>query len=179
MSDFFLGEIRMFAGNFAPKSWALCDGQLLSIQQNTALFALLGTFFGGNGVSNFQLPDLRGRLPVGQGQGLGLSPRVIGEVGGTETVGLISGNLPAHNHPLNAATGNATTAVPSSTVLPGTLTTGKFYTVNDGSTPAPTPENLAPGVVSVVGGGLPHNNLMPALCVSFIIALAGIFPSRN
>jgi microcystin-dependent protein len=153
----------------------------MSIQQNAALFSLLGTTFGGNGVSTFQLPDIQGRLPVGQGQGPGLTNRIIGEVGGTENVTLSVQNLPMHNHMLNATTGDATLQNISTTDLPGKIVTpptGHFYTINTGS-PAPTMGTLNSQSVGFSGGNQPHPNLMPSLCVSFIIALYGVYPSRN
>lgn len=181
MSDQYIGEIRMFGGNFAISQWALCNGQTMAITQNQALFAIIGTTFGGNGVNTFNLPDLRGRLPVGQGQGPALSNRVMGESAGTETVALLTQNLPTHNHSLNASSSNATANTIANNLLPGkivTPSTGHFYTVNVGS-PPPTLGNLNPQSAGMSGGNLPHNNLMPALCVTFIIALYGIFPSRN
>jgi microcystin-dependent protein len=180
MSNQYLGEIRMFGGNFAIKNWALCNGQTMSIQQNAALFSLLGTTFGGNGSTTFLLPDLQCRLPVGQGTGPGLTTRVIGENAGTENVTLTLQNLPMHNHMFNATTGNATFQNISNTELPGkivTPATGHFYTINTG-TPAPTMGSLNSQSIGFSGNGQPHPNLMPSLCVSFIIALLGIYPSR-
>lgn len=179
MSNQYLGEVRMFAGNFAPSGWALCNGQTLNISQYTALFALLGTTFGGNGVSTFQLPNLQGRLPLGQGQGLGLSNYIVGQNSGTENVSLSTTNLPQHNHALNASQTTANQANIANTLLPGKMPgTGKFYTVNTG-TPPPTFGTLNAQTVGQTGGNNPHPNLMPSLCVSFIIAMVGIFPSRN
>jgi len=181
MSQPFVGEIRMFGGSFAPRSWAFCNGQVLPITQNQALFALIGTIYGGNGTSTFSLPDLRGRLPIGQGTGSGLTPRVAGELGGVEDVTLLTATMPAHTHRLEASSVTATTNAIASNVLPGIVTPapGHFYVTNDGSTPAPTFGALAQQSVTSTGGGTPHSNLMPALCVSFIIALSGVFPSRN
>ncbi|OYY71823.1 phage tail protein [Sphingomonas sp. 28-63-12] len=178
MSEQFLGEVRMFGGNFAPTGWALCNGQLMSISQNSALFSLIGTTYGGDGVQTFGLPDMRGRLPISQGTGPGLTPRVIGERAGTENVTLLTGNLPAHQHPFNVYNAPATTSTPGPTVLPGVPTgAGKIYTV---PTNLPTTtDQYAPGAVTMTGNNQSHTNLMPALCVSFIIALQGIFPSRN
>jgi len=178
MSQNFLGEIRMFGGNFAPKGWALCQGQLLSISQNSALFALIGTTYGGNGTTTFALPDLQGRLPVGQGQGTGLSNRIIGESSGTETVSLTSASMPTHNHALNASSTTATQAQIGSGVLTGVPSAANsvlYATVAS----SPTLDNLPPDAVSMTGSGVPHSNLMPSLCISFVIALVGIFPSRN
>jgi microcystin-dependent protein len=181
MSNQYIGEMRMFGGNFAIKNWAFCNGQTLSIQQNQALFSLLGTTFGGNGTTSFQLPDLQGRLPMGQGQGPGLSNRTIGENAGTETVTLTLQNLPSHNHAFNASSQNATLNTISATDLPGKIVTpptGHFYTIATG-TPAPTMGALNSQSIGYTGGSQPHSNLMPSLCVTFIIALYGIYPSRN
>lgn len=178
MTTPYLGEIRMFGGNFAPKGWALCDGQTMSIQQNTALFALIGTTYGGNGQTTFNLPDVRGRLPVGQGQGPGLSTYVIGELTGTENVTVLVPNMPMHNHQLVATSAPATTVTISNTVQPGALSTGRLYLNNTG-TPAPTFGQFNPIELTSAGGSQPHSNLMPSLCVTFMIALVGIFPSRN
>jgi microcystin-dependent protein len=180
MSEPFLGEIRLFGGNFAPVHWALCNGQLLAIQQNSALFALLGTTYGGNGVTTFALPDLRGRVPVGEGIGGGLTPRIIGEASGVETVTLTTANMPLHAHSFYASTATANQNLPTNN-LPGDLSSqaaGHFYVSNTG-TPAPTFGNLNAQSLSTAGGGVPHDNLMPSQCVSFIISLQGIFPSRQ
>ena len=132
MSDYFLGEIRMFGGNFAIKNWAFCNGQLMSIAQNTALFSLLGTTYGGNGIQTFALPDLRGRIPMGQGNGPGLTPRIIGEVGGTEPVTVTLNQMPMHSHAFSVTADAATVAAVGPTVLPAKPTvsaTAKFYTI--------------------------------------------------
>jgi microcystin-dependent protein len=180
MATPFIGEIRMFGGNFAPTNWALCNGQLLGIAQNQALFTLIGTTFGGNGVSTFQLPNLQGRLAVGQGTGPGLSNRVIGQMSGEENVTLTQSTIPNHGHALMASTANASTANIGSTVLPGVVASpGHFYAVNDGTSPPPLAGTLPAGSVGVTGGNLPHSNLMPTLCLTFIIALYGVYPSRN
>jgi microcystin-dependent protein len=183
MSDFFLGEIQVFGFGFAPKNWALCAGQLMSIQQNTALFALLGTTFGGDGIRTFALPDLRGRLPVGQGAGLGLTPRVLGQTFGEENHTLIGAENPPHIHGVNTIpapdlTKNTQvpgpTAMLSKTAFTGTVgATTNVYLPNAGS-----PTAMAAGAVGATGGQ-PHPNIMPVLCVNFCIALNGIFPSRN
>lgn len=179
MSDFFLGEVRMFGGNFAPRFWAFCDGQLLSIAQYSALFSLIGTTYGGDGRTTFALPDLRGRVPMSQGQGAGLSARVIGERSGTETVTLISTQLPAHSHALNATTAQGSLTGPGPTALLGTPAGANsiFYAVPGTSSVNPVP--MAQTSVGLDGGNQGHSNLMPTLCISFIIALQGIFPSRN
>ena len=179
MSSPFLGEIRAFGFNFAPKGWTMCNGQQLSIQQNAALFSLLGTQYGGNGVTTFALPDLRGRTAVNQGQGPGLSSYVIGEVTGTETVTLISTQMPQHNH-LWAAN-NALGDHPSP--LNNFLSGAKIPTNN---TPVPTyaapggaTVPLATAMIGLNGGNQPHQNMQPYLVVTYCIALQGIFPSRN
>ncbi|HZT30483.1 MAG TPA: tail fiber protein [Bryobacteraceae bacterium] len=163
----------MFGGNFAPTGWALCNGQLLPISQNTALFSILGTTFGGDGISTFALPDLRGRVTVHQGQGPGLSPYTIGQSAGTENVTLLSSQMPAHNHVINA-TESATTSDPAGAV-PANEAANR--TMIYGATPDGTVMNAA--MCGNAGGSQPHSNIQPYLCVTFIIALQGIFPSRN
>jgi microcystin-dependent protein len=166
----FIGQIQMFGFNFAPRGWALCNGQLLSIAQNTALFSLLGTTYGGNGQTTFALPNLQGRVPMHQGNGGGLTPRVMGEQSGTETVTLISTQMPQHNHTVNAAT-NATSKNPSAN-LPGLTAAGSSY--------SPTASvQMSPTMINPSGGSQPHENMQPFLVVNFCIALEGIFPSRN
>ncbi|MFO0747720.1 MAG: tail fiber protein [Myxococcota bacterium] len=169
MAEPFIGQIIATGFNFAPRGYANCDGQLLSIQQNTALFSLLGTTYGGNGVTTFGLPDLRGRVPIHQGQGPGLSPRVIGEVGGEENHVLSLGELPTHTHVVNASSGGATSTSPTGNVLAG----GAAYSENGADT------TLAPQSISTTGSNQGHNNLQPFLVVNYCIALNGIFPSRN
>lgn len=178
MSEPFLGEIRLFGGNFAPRNWALCTGQLLAINQYTALFSLLGTTYGGNGQTTFGVPDLQGRLPVGQGQGGGHTNRVIGQTGGQESVTLTTPEIPNHVHALNASTADASTDAVGGSVLPGKVG-GSFYTLNDGSTPPPTAVTMSPAACGSAGNSQAHSNLMPTLCVSYIIALQGLYPSRN
>ena len=173
MSEPFLGEIRMFGGNFAPRGWATCDGQILPIAQNTALFSLLGTTYGGNGTTTFALPDLRGRVPLHVGQGPGLSPYSLGESTGTESVTLLTSQMPAHSHPINA-TQTATTSDPNGTV-PANEAAGR--TAIYGDRPDGTVMNA--GMCGMAGGSQPVPNLQPLLCVTFIIALEGIYPSRN
>lgn len=173
MSEPFVGEIRMFAGNFAPRGWAFCDGQLLAVSQNDALFSLLGTIYGGDGRTTFGLPDLRGRIPIHAGTGPGLSPRRLGAKFGTEEETITVNQLPRHNHPLQARAFVADTRNPQNKVLaqPATF----LYS------PVPTTPlvNFSTQAVSNVGGSQSHFNLMPFLCVNFIIALFGIYPSRQ
>ncbi|MEP6900145.1 MAG: tail fiber protein [Actinomycetota bacterium] len=172
MSEPFIAEIRMFGGNFAPRGWALCNGQIMSIAQNTALFSILGTTYGGNGTNNFGLPNLQSNAPMGAGQGPGLTDRSLGEIGGSSSVTLTQSEMATHIHTVNAATAGAADSSPNGEVFgsAGRGRTGIFTNV------APTVQ-MAP--VSVVGGSQPHNNRQPYLAVSFIIALQGIFPSRN
>ncbi|HUC62902.1 MAG TPA: tail fiber protein [Alphaproteobacteria bacterium] len=180
MSTPFLGQISLFAGIFAPRNWALCSGQLLNINQSTALFSLLGTNFGGDGRVTFGLPDFRGRIPIGQGTGPGLTIRLMGQTVGTETVTLNSTQMPMHPHTLNAANTPANSTNVTGTALPGTLSSpDNFYTVNDGTTPAPSGVTLNPLACGLDGGNQAHNNMMPTVTVSYIIALQGIFPTRN
>lgn len=175
MSQPFLGQIMIFAGNFAPVGWAFCNGQLLSINQNTALFSLLGTTYGGNGVNTFALPDLRGRVPVHFGQGLGLSPYTQGEIAGTETVTLTQNNLPAHNHLLNAVSGAGTAGAPGpGEFLAQSTARDRIYSN------APTPDTtLSTATIAPTGGGQPADIRQPYLVMNFVIALQGVFPSRN
>jgi microcystin-dependent protein len=173
MSDQFVAEIRMFAGNFAPKGWAFCNGQIMSISQNTALFSLLGTYYGGDGRSTFALPNLQGMMPLHQGQGAGLIPRVLGETGGSQNVTLLTTEMPAHQHGINASTAGGDLNTPANNNL-AKAHTGKT-SVNAYNSAATTQMNP----LGVAGGGQPHNNLPPYLCVTFIIALQGIFPPRG
>lgn len=172
MSETFIGEIRMFAGNFAPRSWALCDGQLLAVSQNDALFSLLGTTYGGDGRSTFGLPDLRGRIPVHAGTGPGLSNRRLGEKSGTETVTVTTNELPTHTHALKGSTQFADTPNPAMHA-PAKSTAADFYIDEVPSA------DLSSSAVTSTGGSQSHANIMPFLCVSFIIALVGIYPSRS
>jgi microcystin-dependent protein len=184
MSEPFIGEIVLFAGNFAPRNWAFCQGQILSIAQNTALFSILGTTYGGNGQTTFALPDLRGRVPIGTGQGPGLSPRNLGEMAGSETQTLLITEMPAHNHTVTTTlTGTSATAnqgSPGDGIL-ATSSTLSLYVRSNINPPLNRP--LAAGGLSstagVSGGGQPHNNMQPYLGLNYIIALFGIFPSRN
>jgi microcystin-dependent protein len=179
--DPFLGQISLLGCNFAPQGWALCQGQLLSIAQNTALFSLLGVNFGGDGRTNFQLPDLRGRATVGFGQGSGLSAYTIGQTGGGETISISSANYPAHSHTLFAAASAATANAPNGLFEAQGQTGGRGGTVNLAAySGSGTRTTLAPGALTTaVGGGQPHNNRQPYLALNFCIALQGIFPARS
>ena len=172
MSEPYVGEIRMFAGNFAPRGWAFCDGQLLAVSQNDALFSLLGTVYGGDGRTTFGLPDMRGRLPLHAGTGPGLSPRRLGEGSGAEKVTLTANQMPSHTHPMQASSQLANTPNPDGN-LPATSTTVDLY-INE-----PPSVSMNSMAVSAIGGSRSHTNLMPYLCVHFIIALIGIYPSRH
>ena len=178
-TDPFLGSIALFAGNFAPRGWAFCAGQLLSIAQNTALFSILGTTYGGNGQTTFGLPDLRGRVPVGVGQGPGLSNIVLGEQGGVETVTLLTTQMPTHNHIINGvATGLANNANPTGNapgIGAGASNNAPVNMYNSG-TPAAAMNAQTCGFA---GGNQPHTNVQPYLGMNFVICLFGIFPSRN
>lgn len=178
MSSPFVAEIRMFAGNFAPRGWALCNGQIIAIAQNTALFSLLGTTYGGNGTSNFALPNLQGRVPIHSGQGPGLSNYVVGETAGVETVTLLQSEITGHSHTLSAedpGIGSADQSAPGPTSVLAQSTGGFAFRAD--ATTQPVPMNQS--AVSTLGGGQPHNNLQPYLAVTFIIALQGVFPARN
>lgn len=174
MSEPFVGEIKMFAGNFSPRGYALCDGQLLAVSQNDALFSLLGTLYGGDGRTTFGLPDLRGRLPIHMGSGPGLTPRKLGAKGGQETVTVAEAQLPAHSHTLTATTqagsdGSAKNAQPAQSTV-------GVYLRN------PNPLSVRPltdNTISNIGGSQAHTNIMPFQCLNFIIALFGIYPSRH
>jgi microcystin-dependent protein len=173
MADPFVAEIRIFPFNFAPRGWAWCDGQLLPLSQNTALFSLLGTTYGGNGKSNFALPDLQGSVPMQPGQGPGLSLRDLGERGGVESVSLLESEMPSHSHALGADTVDAAdTNVPNPSASLALSSGGTLYQ----STPD---TQLAQDTMTVTGGGLPHNNLQPYLTFYFCIALQGVFPPRT
>jgi microcystin-dependent protein len=174
MSTPFIGEIRVFAGNFAPIGWSLCNGQILSIAQYDALFALIGTTYGGDGVTTFALPDLQCRVPLHFGTGPGLSSRVLGQNGGTEQVTLNTSELPAHTHPPLGLGTPGSSPSPSGNVWAGT-TAGAIYNSGD---PAPGVSMNANAILPV-GGSQSHDNTQPFQCVNFIIALEGIFPTQG
>jgi microcystin-dependent protein len=174
MSTPFIGEMRIFAGNFAPLGWALCNGQLLPIAQYDALFALIGTTYGGDGQTTFALPDLRGRVPLHYGAGPGLSSRTIGELGGAEQETLTTGQMPAHTHPPRALGSPGSSSTPSGNVWAG-VSVGAIYTAGD---PAPA-TSMNAATVLPIGGSQPHDNIQPFQCVNFIIALEGIYPSQG
>lgn len=175
MADPFVAEIRIVGFNFPPKGWAFCNGQLLPISQNTALFSLLGTTYGGNGQSNFALPDLQGRTPMHPGQGPGLSLRDLGEQGGSQFVTLIESEMPAHNHDVNANALLSSASLASTNQALGRSTGGSaFKQAAFGNTEALAPESIAPS-----GLNQPHNNMMPYLTMNYIIAMQGVFPPRG
>jgi microcystin-dependent protein len=172
MSEPFLGEIKMFAGTFAPRGWAKCDGQLLAVSQYDALFSLFGTFYGGDGRTTFGLPDLRGRLPIHMGTGPGLSPRNIGSKGGAEAATLNSNQLPQHSHgPMRASADPGTEAQPEGRVL--ARSSQDIYVEEDPD------ETLSSKSVQTVGGGQSHDNMHPFQAINYIVALFGIYPSRS
>jgi microcystin-dependent protein len=177
----YLGAIFIFAGNFNPSGYLLCQGQLLPISQYAALFSILGTTYGGNGTTNFALPDLQGRAPIGQGNGAGLPPVVLGEKAGVGSVTILTSNMPAHNHTINCdSNANDTT-----NLSPANSFAGAQGTVGQGGSgvanfsPGPANATMAPTSVSIAGQGQPLNIQNPFLGVNYIIAIAGIFPSRN
>lgn len=172
--DPFVGEIRVVGFNFAPRGWAFCNGQLLPISQNTALFSLLGTFYGGDGKSTFALPGLNDMIPINQGQGPGLTDRFIGEQGGSEFVTLLVSEIPAHSHQVTAEAGTANQTSPSTNI----------WSSLSGRTPPPLYSNapnvtMSPLATAVSGSSFPHNNMPPYLVLNFIIAMQGVFPPRG
>jgi len=173
MSNPFLAEIRIFPFNFAPRGWAFCNGQLMAISQNTALFSLLGTTYGGDGRSNFALPNLQGSAPMHPGQGPGLSLHFLGEVGGSDTVTLLQSEIPAHNHSLQASQADGTATSPALQEVAQGVGIGMY--ANAGQ--SPTQLNLS--TILPVGASQPHNNLQPYLTLNFCIALQGVFPARS
>ena len=174
MADPFVAEIRIFPFNFAPKGWAWCDGQLLPLSQNTALFSLLGTTYGGNGKDNFALPDLQGRAPMHPGQGAGLSLYDLGEVGGSDTVTLLESEIPSHPHALQAANTPATSRTPTGNVLARAVGANVYLPPSGATLVSMSGDALGPA-----GSDQPHNNLQPYLTFYFCIALQGVFPPRG
>jgi len=169
MAQPYVGEVRMFAGNFAPAGWMFCDGALLPISENETLFQLIGTTYGGDGQSTFALPDLRGRVPIHFGNGF-----ILAETGGAETITLNVNQIPAHSHPLQGSVNVAADVNPGSRVVAQAGTAGSMNFVED----VPS-QNMSPSAISPVGGSQPHENLQPFLCINFIISLFGIFPSPS
>jgi len=179
-SEALIGDISTFAGNFAPRGWAFCQGQILAIASNTALFSILGTTYGGNGQTTFALPNLQGRVPLGFGTGAGLSPYSLGEQAGSPTVTLLSTEMPQHTHTMRAVTVNGDTNTVSGSQLAkgfkGSLASGanaKYYSAQAPAT------NMSPFATSIAGGSQPHENMMPYLAINFIICMQGVFPARN
>jgi microcystin-dependent protein len=173
MADPFVAEIRIFPFNFAPKGWAWCDGQLLPLSQNTALFSLLGTTYGGNGKSNFALPDLQGRAPMHPGQGPGLSLHDLGETGGSETVSLLESEIPSHSHAIKASLSDGNNQSPVGELLATAVGGLQMYAAPGALT------QMSPNATTPAGGDQPHNNLQPYLTFYFCIALQGVFPPRT
>ena len=176
----YIGEIRIFAGDYAPQNWALCNGALLPISQNEALFTLLGTVYGGDGVQTFALPDLRGRIPLHKGTGPGLAPIVLGQKAGAETTVLTAANLPVHSHALVAVDALATTGNPTNMMM--AKTSRNVYVTNVVTPPdttLPPPVAMGPTAIASAGGSTPISLIQPYLAVNFIIATVGIFPSQN
>jgi microcystin-dependent protein len=174
MSQPYVGEIRMFGGNFPPAGWMFCSGQLLPISEYETLFNLIGTTYGGDGQETFALPDLQGRLPVHSGTGLGLSTYQIGEKAGVETVTLTQGQMPQHTHPFLASTDGENSSDPTTGVVGQVSTAGNFLYFAALGTSSAAAQSIAAD-----GGSQPHENLQPFLCISFIISLFGVFPSQN
>jgi microcystin-dependent protein len=173
MSDQFLAEIRIFPFNFPPTGWAFCNGQLMPLSQNTALFALLGTFYGGDGKSTFALPDLQGSAPMQTGQGQGLSERFLGEMSGVESVTLLQSEMPLHTHNVMASTEDGEFKPPANNRILGRSINAFLYQSSNAGLLTMSPQQLG-----LAGGSLPHNNMQPYLTLNFCIALQGIFPQR-
>jgi microcystin-dependent protein len=175
VSDPYLGEVRLFAGNFAPVGWHLCDGMLLAIAENDALFNLIGTTYGGDGISTFAVPDLRSRVPVGQGNGPGLSARTLGDQYGTESVTLTTQQIPAHSHAFVATAGAATVPNPQNALFANTGGDNLYVP----SPNNPEPKALSQQTVTTTGGSQPHNNIMRSVGMNYIICLEGIYPPQS
>jgi microcystin-dependent protein len=174
MSDCFVGQISLFSFDFAPKGWAQCNGQSIGISQNQTLFALLGVTYGGDGVNSFNLPDLRGRVPIGYGQSAQSGMVALGQMGGSETVTLSPANLPGHSHALSGSTQTATRRIPAGRQFAADSSTNAEYYAPPGQLTALSPTSIGP-----TGGNLPHENRQPYLSINYCIALRGLFPSRN
>lgn len=172
MADPFVAEIRIFGFNFAPRGWAFCDGQLLPLSQNTALFSLVGTTYGGNGQSNFALPNLQGNAPMHPGQGPGLSLHDLGETGGSETVSLLASEIPSHSHSLTTSTSDGTDQQAGNELFAGGVGVAMY------AAPAAL-TSLSGNAVTPAGGDQPHNNMQPYLTLNFCIALQGVYPPRS
>jgi len=175
MAEPYIGEIRMFGGTWAPRNWAMCDGQLVSVRDNEPLYSLLGTYYGGDGVNTFALPDMRGRIPVHMGQGTGLTHRMIGQRLGTELETITVADMPSHDHQFQASSQAANSPEINGRVLAKLDSADKFY-----SPAAPDKQfNIIEGTILSTGGDQPHWNLMPYTCISFIISLVGAYPPRT
>jgi microcystin-dependent protein len=172
MADPFVAEIRIFPFNFAPKGWALCDGQILPLSQNTALFSLLGTTYGGDGKSNFALPNLQGNAPMHPGQGPGLSLHDLGETGGSDTVSLLESEIPSHSHSVAASQQDGLERTPAAQLLATGIGISQYQAPGQLT-------NLSPNAVAPAGGDQPHNNMQPYLTLNFCIALQGVYPPRT
>jgi microcystin-dependent protein len=174
MSEPFVAEIRIFAGNFAPRGWAFCNGQLIQVAQNTALFSLVGTTYGGDGRTTFGLPDMQGRAPMHPGRGPGLTPRSLGQKTGTSTVTLTQGNMPSHSHTVSGTVVPSDQTEGSGSTIPGrSIGANSYSTVASGLTP------MASAALTTEGGSTAHNNLQPLLVLNYIIALVGLYPTRS
>lgn len=171
MSDVFIGEIKMFGGNFAIRGYAFCNGQLMAIAENDALFSLIGTTYGGDGVNTFGLPDLQGRIPIHQGQGPGLTNRLIGEKSGAENVTLTTAQIPSHNHQVLANSNTGASTSPQNNIVAGS-------SANPYNTTAAATQ-MGNQTIGQTGGSQPHDNVMPYQCITYIISLFGIYPPRN
>lgn len=179
MADAYIGEIRIFSGNFAPVNWALCNGQLLSISQNTALFSILGTQYGGNGTSTFALPNLNGAAPMHRGQGAGLTPRTVGEQVGVNSVALSASEMPRHTHAAQAYEIPGSSTEPANHYWAEAPAQGRPHPQQAPIYSANANVTMHPNALSAVGGGQPHNNMQPFLVMNFIICQYGIFPNRS
>ncbi|HSY51568.1 MAG TPA: tail fiber protein [Thermoanaerobaculia bacterium] len=173
--DPFVAEIRIFPFNFAPKGWAFCDGQILPLSQNTALFSLLGTTYGGDGKSNFALPDMQGNVPMHPGQGPGLSLHDLGETGGSETVTLLESEIPSHNHNIMGVNSNGNRTNPVGNSISRAVNSTPYFP----SSPTPPFVNFNDNAITPAGGDQPHNNMQPYLTLNFCIALQGVYPPRT